>query len=1172
MSLSKMSATPAKRKCPRCQCKLGKINDTPCCISAYCPAYRKPIETHTSESTPNAQQPRQALRQSTAVAPSAPASPPHPTPAAAAGLTTFRPHTPATPNVASITQLTQQPNPTADEVEALLSQTQHSQNSQHGNRTVKLLYDGGFRKKVAKAAWAWWISWQQYDCGSIAACNSATPELQSALAAHQEAVKQVAQARAHKRLVPNFTFQGDCQWIQETLSSFDETTTETDMADLSFSDVWKKIWQQQRQLRNQCPLAPVYTWVPRRYNKPPDELCNAVMDGRDPIHVDPVEPEAALHQIAAADIANTITEAATRHRYATWRSLPQHQLQLWRTLVHQLMEFGETSDGNPIFWQLAPIIFLRRRTSPTIAHLTQHLTACVNDEEYRNSTILKFCYNTQEDDPQSFRAVTAVERAQRLCALGSERKALLSLSTEEQRVEPTPQVLDELRKLFPHRKAELPQIPPDCTAPPHALALITPRKFLRVLRFRTSRATAPGFDGWTRELLIPVVNSRNHYGRDMFFALVLAVIGGNADAALISFMRKGVLFALRKPNGKHRPIVISSFVLRLAWKLALDCTPFLSTLHASQRFSKFACQQAIARLVDGVLDGKTAISLDASNAFGEIKRAVILQRLIDNPSLHLLLPMFRSFYCEAFAAVAHNSSSGDSHTIAIEEGVIQGCAAGAILFMIGLAVALTSIPASVQTLAAADDIALLHELSQPLIECFNTLVEALADIGITINCTKTATIGPNAAEVEEVTGLTTTDKLDYLGAFVTSSDDVQIKLDDIRRKYITKMQGLARHFPRSSDDLSDDEDAMAQPRLTCQVAFLLLRHLNFSMRYLMFNTRPACTNHLAGVLDVWAKQKLATLLDVDSNTIPQAVYEQCFLAESDGGFGILEWTTSKEKLHTAQRRAFHPCAADESHAFIKAFLDERARKFYNETYDRSTRPKPSVQRQIFNDAILPWLRIRPADQLLCLHDAQWRTAARMRLNIPVTSVAPCAESKHKSQNDHVFGCCACHGGLWFARHQRLLRALIRSLYDHAIYASASAISQLTNERREKGPDALVLCDSQTYAIDTSVTHQSATSKAPMTENRFLRKNQTHAEFSNKTSWKTQPVVYSSLGHPCSRTVSWLRTVAKSAHTYGFVRRTIAATTIAVLRGNADLVQRLEARAAVNEISPNDVHT
>jgi hypothetical protein len=124
--------------------------------------------------------------------------------------------------------------------------------------------------------------------------------------------------------------------------------------------------------------------------------------------------------------------------------------------------------------------------------------------------------------------------------------------------------------------------------------------------------------------------------------------------------------------------------------------------------------------------------------------------------------------------------------------------------------------------------------------------------------------------------------------------------------------------------------------------------------------------------------------------------------------------------------------------------------------------------------------------------------------------------------------------------------------DHGIHASATMLRSLLDRRADDGPDLLVLTKS-VQALEITVCNQAAYSNNIATTQRTHAKLKKYTDFAEKTTFHVIPFVMSAFGHPASKTTGWARDVARHAITYGNTNRIIAAASIAVIRGNHDIV-------------------
>ena len=951
---------------------------------------------------------------------------------------------------------------------------------------------------------------------------------------------------------------GDSDYCTNYATTLTPDTTDDDIKQWASNPaVWCQISKALRKLRTRCTVT--FEWRARHYNAPADEVCNATLDDRQCSPVELVLPASSpLH--LDDDLPNQIYAKACSHRIHAWRSLPAALHRTWRLLIDQLTVSAQQHSTLEAIVHVAPAIFLSKVLFPTFTDLKDGLNLICSSESFRNSTINTFL--TQSSTPP-VRAAPAqpdrqdtVKRAQRLTGLGAERKAMQLLARTESVTSPSPDVMVELKRLYPARKHPL-------RRDPHAPSStnVTEAKVCRIIRYKTPRATAPGFDGWTRELLIPLTDGPHSITRLFLRDWMASLVNGTASAEYNTFLRTGILIAIRKTNGKHRPVIVMSAVKRCAWRVAFDVVALPRVLHGAQRAGKYTCQRAISVANAALRNKNTVICIDASNAFGEIKRHTIHEKLKSTPELRPILHLFEEQYCDPFIARA-TDANGHTHDLQVHEGVIQGCAGSMQLFEIGLSVALNALPNHVKTdntAAVADDIAIWDNRASTLFTRFAKIKDELTKHGITINPEKSCIVGQDSKEASKLCKIPEKAHVDYLGGRLFSPNNTsQLSSDDIRSKYTARMEALSSFIPprtATSDGpvpATDSSPDAPFSYLSCQTAFILTRYITFCARYLFMNTDPKWCTAIAEKFTTWQRDTLDRLCGCK---LSDKQFARCCIPAKDGGLDIINWHETRKEYHAAMRNIlYNETPFNDS---LKAIETKQADRYWQQF--ESDAPNPSLQRRIFQEARFPWFTIRPESQALCVSDAEWRVNIRLRLNINITEIPKCSTyPTHNSINDHALACNHCVGATWRSRHNRILRALCRVLYDHGIHASIAAIANALGTRRDIGPDALVYAD-RIYAIDTTCTHQATVVHNYAPSHARYRKNIKYDALQSKTKWITTPIVMTSMGHPDSATTKWLNLIGKSSFSYGLATRAMIAMSIAVIRGNHDIVSYLQTR-------------
>jgi len=207
-----------------------------------------------------------------------------------------------------------------------------------------------------------------------------------------------------------------------------------------------------------------------------------------------------------------------------------------------------------------------------------------------------------------------------------------------------------------------------------------------------------------------------------------------------------------------------------------------------------------------------------------------------------------------------------------------------------------------------------------------------------------------------------------------------------------------------------------------------------------------------------------------------------------------------------------------------------------------------------------WLGVRPESSHLTLTDFQWQTNAKLRIWENVSDTKKCDDYEaHVPDYHHHMNCARCLGPTVKARHNRVLAVLRKILHDHGIFSSTL---QDLNSKTDKdvGPDA-VIYSSTTRAIDIHVNYQGPLSDNYRTRVAEAVKMNKYAQWANVSGWPIHSVGFSHLGVACENVTTLLRTLSFSATcSQGMIMRALCATTIAVARGNADMIKYQEIAA------------
>ena len=244
----------------------------------------------------------------------------------------------------------------------------------------------------------------------------------------------------------------------------------------------------------------------------------------------------------------------------------------------------------------------------------------------------KFFVEATERPPATMEGYGLTRREQhtktliRLNALG---KAVRKLSAEANPVALTSDTINTLRALHPQDVVE-DEASPD---PPQThIFRVEPRMLQSVVQRKMSRGSAPSLDGWTRELLLPLV--QNVSLRRELSTLTADMLMGRISATFAARVRACAETPLRKPDGSLRPITPESAVaklaclvgLRLVDKRCINFAPLQYGVGGDVEAAAVATQEMFTRT-------DVLVFMDATNAFNRISRSQVVRACFNTPGL-----------------------------------------------------------------------------------------------------------------------------------------------------------------------------------------------------------------------------------------------------------------------------------------------------------------------------------------------------------------------------------------------------------------------------------------------------------------------------------------------------------------------------------------------------------
>ena len=319
-----------------------------------------------------------------------------------------------------------------------------------------------------------------------------------------------------------------------------------------------------------------------------------------------------------------------------------------------------------------------------------------------------------------------------LCSCGAMRKAARLLGSTAAPLPVSAEVLERLQTLHPAGDTDpLPSAP--STLPPVPIDA----KILLAASRLLARGAAPGLDGWTRELLAPLLDDRSC---SYAFVLLSRSLAEGRYKPIRGLFTASLLIPLSKKDGGVRPIAVESMWLRLASHAALLCckdaaNAAISPLQYGVGLGTERAVHALRRLVDANPERAFAL-LDFRNAFNTVSRRHILRRAYGNDSLRPLWGLIDTCYGTPEPLLVFEGVELRS-TLWSRQGVRQGSVLGPFLFALAIDEELQQLGSD--TVAYLDDITVSAAPSE--VPAMLSHVETLfGPLGLELNRAKTTVL------------------------------------------------------------------------------------------------------------------------------------------------------------------------------------------------------------------------------------------------------------------------------------------------------------------------------------------------------------------------------------------------------------------------------------------------
>ena len=817
---------------------------------------------------------------------------------------------------------------------------------------------------------------------------------------------------------------------------------------------------------------------------------------------------------------------------------------------------------------LAPRIFLYRRRGGDKENrkLAARLYGCANNLSMREAEVSAYVADvapTVPPFPGGTRDRAAVAEGlvrealpgKAIKALSSDNFPMLDLTVEKVRA---------LDALYPQGIA-VGAAAPNFTA---ATAAKKPNpaehdEYVRLLSKCRNR-TAPGHDGFTKELLMPMLKSNT--------AAALAVTGfvydiqcGDIPDSTRDFFThiRGVALdrGVIDKKQKIRAYGMFSTFVKLAWKGLFRSLPLADILPpwqygGSRKFGAQRCAQRLQREMD---DGMDAVVGDAINGYGTVHREAMIGAVENEPLLHPLVQMMRMFYTDrpfvlTFLAPP-SAPSAKNHVVRASTGAMIGDVAAANLYMLAVAHALKNAPASLTDHISAyvDDYTVTANPDDSDDDSSITARTDEADrwlkpAGQVVFESKVKVLSRTRKQVA-VGGKThnSTYSTTHLGAPVLYYDLVQLPHLTDTKFYQKNVKGFVTHI----DELKK------------QTAWLIFNHVMASSRYLLQATLPRVATAICDDLREFASVITAKILNVNMlQRLDQVRLQLVMTPIADGGLGVVDAPTLGPTWHKSVpydskivRKKMEQAKAAETAATLFDFntpvttddkLMWQLRKLRNAAaacFSRCTylTTFPIHRRLVIDDFAF--------SSQLCLH--------LLVIAIPepfclATGKPPDFTDKMTHPNIHPHVCAKCSHPATTHRHEQIQRTIVAASAEHDILITP-VTSKMTHGKAK--PDIQIFepdkihCADLTVAMPLGNAHNSSRPDINVMHLRAGDKHNHYNEWRQLTGMELVPLVFSALGFASNDVRQWAKTLTA---TTGFATRMCSWTSAAIVNENGKI--------------------
>ena len=687
-----------------------------------------------------------------------------------------------------------------------------------------------------------------------------------------------------------------------------------------------------------------------------------------------------------------------------------------------------------------------------------------NKEQRRRFTAATIRGDIGGDPPKADTAITpaktededahAVQRANVFSRMGNFGKACRALNDTATMAPKTEDVAKKLQDLHPEEGHAMPT--PPCQA--RITVLMDTVRF--VVKRKMARASSPGLDGWTRELLEPLVDDAVCLrGLAM---MVEDLINGEATPWTRAVLSACELLPFNKPNGAIRPIAPESALAKLVALVAMSlCREAITKVLAKSQFGvgRPGGPEAGAHHIRKAVEKYGMdVALDMDNAYNCMWRHKSLEKLYATETLRPLWGVTELMYGQPGVNIIYNDEGRCMRRVKSTRGFRQGSVLAALLFSLAIDDVLRKLETECGedgVTAYIDDIhfSCPWEKLDAIYEWVRADLEAL---GLTINTSKSELFAGRKAPLRYAKQCV--ELLRILGSVVgRDEDDTGSPLSNSADSMKAFCMAVARKHERLFRLLS-------HPQISTNTAIKVL--LKSGLPRMNFLVRTTPRSIVAAAVDAFDDMLMRAAVRIHGEDAFASANALSLLIQPlrDGGNGA-------RPVNVILPHAYI-CSRDEQGERtqrIKTAIIERA------AFDMlELTPTEKVATLSTSGARGSSAMTSTHNEAICaMSDESMRAMARMRLDAdPIEDMRKMCKCNDNAPARHHAMCCPkTKGDAKRRRHDGIKNVLILAL--SAAGFQVEPEPQYYSEGSAKRPDIIVRIGSTTYAVEVSVVHPYA---------------------------------------------------------------------------------------------------